>query len=226
MISYFFNHFFHKRIRMLIILILVLTTTITFFMANPFTSKSELFLQMDHYNLEYHSRMLLIIKYILLFSISLILIDHDANFLKPLIAYFKRFKIASYKLVFYYGFVIWLITTIYAIIIVVPFIITPYYQIKIVDLLEFLKMVPDFILLATLLLILTRDNRKPISFLILILVIVFSFIQEDTKSLTLGYILPLSSSILFETTFGYYYLIIYFMALILVYFLVFEYENI
>lgn len=226
MISYFFNHFFHKRIRILIILILVLTTTITFFMANPFTSKSELFLQMDQYNLEYHSRMLLIIKYILLFSISLILIDHDANFLKPLIAYFKRFKIASYKLVFYYGFVIWLITTIYAIIIVEPFIITPYYQIKIVDLLEFLKMVPDFILLATLLLILTRDNRKPISFLILILVIVFSFIQEDTKSLTLGYILPLSSSILFETTFGYYYLIIYFMALILVYFLVFEYENI
>lgn len=226
MISYFFNHFFHKRIRIFIILILVLTTTITFFMAKPFTSKSELFLQMDQYNLEYHSRMLLIIKYILLFSISLILIDHDANFLKPLIAYFKRFKIASYKLVFYYGFVIWLITTIYAIIIVVPFIITPYYQIKIVDLLEFLKMVPDFILLATLLLILTRDNRKPISFLILILVIVFSFIQEDTKSLTLGYILPLSSSILFETTFGYYYLIIYFMALILVYFLVFEYENI
>ncbi len=226
MINYFFNHFFHKRVRILIIIILSLVTLITFFMANPFTSEAELYLQSKEFNIEYYNRMLLIIKYVLLFLISLVIIDHDAKFIRPLIAYFKRGKIATIKLIFYYILIFWLIISIYAILIVVPALVAPYFQFNLKYFIEFIKIIPDYFLLTTILLILTRENTKALSFLILILFIVYSFILEDIDSIILSYILPLSSGKMLNTTFGIIYLVVYFVFLIYLYYVVFLNENI
>lgn len=226
MIRYFFTHFFNKKMRILIIIILALVTGLSIIISNPQTSQSEMYLNMNSYNLEYHNRMVMIIKYILLFSVSLLLIEHDAHFIKPLIAYFNRWKISLYKLLFYLLIVLWLIIVIYSLVIVVPSIITSYYHFDYRLFKEFLKLIPDFIIMTLILLIVVRDNRKPLSFLLLILFIMISFIQEDSDQIIFGYLIPLSSSQIFNYQLGNYYLICYIILLGYLYFLVFLNENI
>ena len=195
-------------------------------MALPFTSKAEMYLNIERYNEDYHQRMHLIVKYIFMFSVSLILLDHDALFIKPLIAYFNRFKIALYKLIFYLSVVLFLIITIFGIIIVVPFLITPYYQFKINYFINFLKLIPDAVIMMLILLITIRDNRKALSFLILILLVIITFVQEDSTNLVFSYLIPLSSSQVLNYHLGYYFVLIYILMLTFFYFLIFNYENI
>jgi hypothetical protein len=226
MIQYFFAHFFNKKMRILIIIILILVSVLSIIVANPQTSQSEMYLNMNHYNEEYYEQMLMIIRYILMFSISLILIEHDADFIKPLIAYFNRGKISFYKLIFYLIIISWLIVIIYSIIILIPSLITHYYQFDLKYFNKFLKLIPDYFIITLILLIFVRDNRKPLSFLLLILLIIINFIQEDTNILFFSYLIPLSSSKIFEYELGYHYLTVYIILLIYLYFLVFLNENV
>lgn len=226
MIKYFFTHFFHKRVQILIAIILVLTTALTIGLANPFIDQAEMFLNMSYFNVDYHLKTTLIIKYILMFSISLILIDHDATFIKPLISYFGRFKVSLYKLLFYLIITSTLIIVIYAIIINAAFLTTPYYKFEINYFKDYIKIGVDMLILTLILLIIVRDNRKSLSFLTLIIIIIITFVQEDFKVLWLSYLLPLSSSMIYETANYIWYLNIYVLALIFIYFVVFLHENI
>lgn len=226
MIKYFFAHFFNKKMRIITIIVLMLVAILAVIISNPQTSQSEMYLNMNNYNEEYHNRMLMIIRYILMFSVSLILIEHDAPFIKPLIAYFNRGRVSFFKLLFYLLIVNWLILVIYSLIIVVPSLITTYYQFNMNYFIEFIKLIPDFIIMTLILLIIVRDNRKPLSFLLLILFIMITFAQEDSDQLLFSYLIPLSSSKIFEYELGYYYLMVYVILLGYIYFLLFKNENI
>lgn len=208
------------------ILILILVTILAIVISNPQTSEAEMFLNLGKYNHEYHQQMFLIIRYILMFLTALLMLDHDALFIKPLIAYFKRSKIMVYKIIFHIGIIMWQIIIIYALIIVIPFLITPYYQFNLQAFVDFLVLIPDYLILSIILLIFVRDHRKVFSFLILILFVVVTFIQEDSNNLLIGYFIPLSSSKVFETNLGYYYLGVYLALLIYLYVLVSLNENI
>lgn len=212
--------------RIIILIVLLLVSMLSIVISIPGTSQSEMFLNNNLYNQEYHGRIMMIIRYILMFTISLILIEHDAQFIKPLIAYFKRGKIAFYKLIFYLLIVLWLIIIIYSIVIVIPFVTTSYYQFDINYFKEFIKLIPDYIIMTLLLLILIRDNRKGLSFLILIVFVVITFIQEDNDKIIFGYLIPLSNCKIYEYKLGYFYLICYIMLLVYIYFITFLNENI
>ncbi|MGI6782253.1 MAG: hypothetical protein ACOX56_05470 [Acholeplasmataceae bacterium] len=80
--------------------------------------------------------------------------------------------------------------------------------------------------MTLILLIIVRDNRKPLSFLLLILFIMITFAQEDSDQLLFSYLIPLSSSKIFEYELGYYYLMVYVILLGYIYFLLFKNENI
>lgn len=226
MIKYFFVNFFHKRVQILTIIIFILITSLAIGLANPLASENEVFLNMNGFNIDYHQKVGIIIKYILMFSISLILVDHDAIFIKPLISYFGRFKVSLYKLVFYLIITIFLIVVVYAIVINVGFIVTPYYKFNFYYLTEYIKIGVDMLILTLILLIIVRDNRKSLSFLSLIVLIIITFIQEDFQLLWLSYLMPLSSSSIYQTTNYVWYLIIYILGLIFLYFIVFLHENI
>lgn len=225
MIKYFFSHFFNKKIRIIILIVLLLVSILSIVISSPQTSIPEMTLNANNYNLEYHGRMLIIIRYILMFTISLILMDHDAPFIKPLIAYFKRGRVSCYKLIFYFLIINWLIVIIYSIVIVIPFIFTRYYLFDWEHFIRFLKLLPDYYIMSLWLLILLRENRKGISFLLLIILITISFIQEDNENLIISYLIPLSTSKIFEFKLGYYFLTIYLILLVYLYFYVFLNEN-
>jgi len=225
MIKYFFSHFFNKKTRIIILIVLLLVSILSVVISSPQTSTHEMALNANSYNLEYHGRMLIIIRYILMFTISLILMDHDAPFIKPLIAYFKRGRVSCCKLIFYFLIISWLIVVIYSIMIVIPFIVTRYYQFDWEYFIEFLKLLPDYYIMSLLLLIFLRENRKGISFLLLIVLIIISFIQEDSENLAISYLIPLSGSKIFNYKLGYYFLAIYLFFLIYLYFYVFLNEN-
>ncbi len=226
MIKYFFNHFFHLRVRIIILIVIFLITGLAFAMASPFTNQAELYLDFKQYNINYYHKMYLIIKYILMFTISLVLIDHDAIFLKPLISYFGRTKISVIKLFFYCFVLLWLITIIFAITLLIPFLFTPYFAFDSNNFIDYLKLIPDSIIMCLLLLIIVRDNRKSLGFLLLIFIVVITFIQEDSNYFWIIYLLPLSNSLIYESTLGLYYLIGYIVLLIWFYSLVFHRENI
>lgn len=227
MIKYFFINFFHKRNKIFLLLTFVLVVIATFFTSFPFSSKAEVYLNLNILDYDYKIKIVLVAKIITLFSVSLILIDHDKAFIKPLIVYFGRLKIALYKLLFYIVATVSINLINLAIIVAIPFLVTPYFKASPDFILNYIKTISDSLILTILLLTFIRKNRRPLSFLFLILTILLSFAVSNLNNQTLfiSYLFPFSGSVLYETSLGYLYLFFYFLLLILIYFAVSYFER-
>lgn len=222
MINYFVEHFLHKKMQAILMTIFIVIGLLFFSMTEPFTPKAYFYLDLNSYKQSYYFKTTQILNYVFLFIISVILIDHDRDFLKPLIVRKGRFQVAFYKLFFYTLIMGWLYLVIFSLLILIPSFLTVYFNFDLNLFKNVISIIINGYLLMLFLLIVVKKNFRPITFLILILFLTIILIYEDNKTslLFLGYLLPLANSFLYQTNFGYLYLILYFIILIFIYFLV------
>lgn len=222
MINYFIEHFLHKKMQIILISIFIVIGLLFFSMTDPLTPNNYFYLDLENYKINYYYKTNQILNYVFLFVISVILIDHDREFLKPLLVRKGRFLVAFYKLIFYGLILLWLYLVIFSLQILIPSILTVYYNFELSLFKETVLIVINGYLVMLFLLIIVKKNFRPVTFFILILFLVVILIFEDNQNglLFLGYLLPLSNSFLYQTKFGYLYLSFYFIILIIVYFLV------
>ncbi len=205
MIRFLYMHVFYAKKR--IFLVLAFLGFIALMVLFVYTSDSSYEQRLFHsyYQLYYEQMMIKLLTILLPFFVVLLTMDHDQSYLKPLISYFGRTNIAVCKIILYLGVLLWLYIMIFLLYQIIPFLMTDYYTIDFSKGYLFFHLYLDGLIILVFVLFFIREKHKSLAIIIPVFYLLFTFLKEDSPSLTLFYLLPIYCSTFSTYTLAYLY---------------------
>lgn len=172
-------------------------------------SKATQLLFKDYNNAYYHLMMGKIVSFLMPFLVTLLLMDHDQPYLKPLFAYFGKWNVLKNKTILYFLIITWIYAVIGILYHVLPSIMTSYYILNIDAISFFIHIYLDGLILAIFILWAIKERYKAFSILIPLFYTLVGWLYEDYQLLTIYYLIPLYSSYFSSFTLAYLYKLCY-----------------
>lgn len=156
-------------------------------------AKYELLLYKDYYKEQYNNLIIELFKIILPIVIIVICFEHDKAYIRSLTPNLGRDKVMIIKQYNYCLIITLSFILLNALYIIVLYIFNYYYLFDIKTIFKLFYLYLDQLLLLQLILLISRENRKIVSFLLLIIFIVSNFLLDGNQSIFLYYLLPIYS---------------------------------
>jgi len=209
MISFLYMHlFYHKKRRIFMLSLFVIVLLMIFFLYVDESITEQLLFQRDHQTY-YHLMMGKIISFLMPFLVTILLMDHDQAYLKPLYAYFGRSYILTCKIILY----LFILTWIYAVIIIfyhiLPTLMTHYYIFNDQAIPFLLHIYLDGMIIAIFILYSIKERYKAFAILIPLFYTLIGWLYEDYQIQTIYYIFPIYSTFFSSFTLAYLYKLCY-----------------
>lgn len=209
MIVFLYLHVFYakKRIFLIVAFLGFIALIILFVYTKDSIYEQRLF---QNYYQEYYEEMMGKLLMILLpFFVVLLTMDHDQQYLKPLISYFGRTNITISKIILYVSVLLWLYVIIFLLYLIIPFIMTEYYVVNLSQGHLFVHLYLDGLLILVFVLLFIREKHKSLAIIIPVFYLLFTFVQEDYANLIINYLIPIYSPYFSSYTLAYVYKICY-----------------
>ena len=180
----------------------------TFFLYTDEKITEQLLYQED-YNSYYHLMMGKIVSFLMPFLVTILIMDHDQAYLKPLFSYFGRSHVFIHKSILY----VLILTWIYGVIIIfyhlLPSLMTHYYILDHQAIHFLIHIYLDGLILSIFILFLIKERYKSFSILIPLFYTLISWLYEDYQIPIIYYLFPVYSSVFSSFTLAYLYKLCY-----------------
>ncbi len=209
MIHFLFIHLFYQKkiIILMISLFLIILLMVLFIYTDESIADQLLYRAYNHE--VYHLMMGKIVSFLMPFLVTVLLMDHDQGYLKPLFAYFNRSKVIRSKMILYFWIVTWFYLVIGIFYHLLPSIMTSYYLLNAKALPFLIDIYLDGLILSVLILWIVKERYKTFSILIPLGYILISWLFEDYQFITLYYFFPIYSAYFLSFTLAYLYKLCY-----------------
>lgn len=209
MISYLYMHlFYHKKRRIFMTSLFVIVLLMILFLYSD-ESKTSQYLFKDYHNDYYHLLMGKIVSLLMPFLGTLLLMDHDQSYLKPLFSYFGKWKVLKSKTILYFLIMTWIYGVIGIFYHIIPSIMTSYYVFNLDAIPFFIHLYLDGLILAVFILWAIKDRYKAFSILIPLFYTLVSWLYEDYHVVAIYYLFPIYSAYFSGFTLAYLYKLCY-----------------
>jgi len=188
--------------------LMVIVLLMTFFLYTDESIAEQLLYQKDHNNY-YHLMMGKIVSFLMPFLVTILLMDHDQPYLKPLIAYFGRANVTFYKIILYFLIITWIYAVIIIFYHVLPSLMTYYYILNNQAIHFLIHTYLDGLILTIFILLLIRERLKAFSILIPLFYTLIGWLYEDYQIPIIYYLFPVYSSFFSSFTLAYLYKLCY-----------------
>jgi hypothetical protein len=172
-------------------------------------SVTEQLLNQAYHNQYYHLMMGKIVSFLMPFLVTVLVMDHDQAYLKPLFAYFGRKKVLQSKLMLYFFIITWIYVVIGIIYHILPDFMTSYYILDMQVVSFFIHIYLDGLILAIIILWAIKEKYKAFSIFIPLFYILTNWLYEDYQNETIYYIIPFYSTFFSSFTLAYLYKLCY-----------------
>jgi len=188
--------------------LLVIVLLMIFFLYTKDSVAEQLLFQTYH-NLYYHLIMRRIVSFLMPFFVTVIMMDHDQAYLKPIYAYFGRKKVLISKIALYLLIMTWIYLVIGIIYHILPSIMTSYYILN-TDTIPFLiHIYLDGLILSIFILWEVKDKHKAFAIFIPLFYTLVGWLYEDYQIIIIYYLIPFYSSYFSSFTLAYLYKLCY-----------------
>ena len=169
---------------------------------------TELLFKEDN-NAYYHLMMQKIVSFLMPFLVTLLLMDHDQAYLKPLFAYFGKWMVLKNKIILYGFIMTWIYLVIGILYHILPSLMTAYYVLNLDAISFFIHIYLDGLILSIFILWAIKERYKAFSILIPLFYTLVSWLYEDYQLSTIYYLFPIYSAYFSSFSLAYLYKLCY-----------------
>jgi hypothetical protein len=186
----------------------VILLLMTFFIYTDEKSSTQILYQED-YNNYYHLMMGKIVSFLMPFLITILLIDHDQPYLKPLYSYFGRSYVVINKIILYFLIITWIYSVIIIFYHILPSLMTDYFILDSQAISFLIHLYLDGLILSIIIFLLIKERYKAFSILIPLFYTLIGWLYEDYQISIIYYLFPVYSSFFSSFTLAYLYKLCY-----------------
>jgi hypothetical protein len=191
MTLFLWSHLFYLKKKKFLSLFLVLFLIIMIIYTYPKEDIVDYLLYPSYYQLTYDLYMVNIYKLILPTVTTLLVMDHDQMFIKPLYSYFGRSKIILSKM-FLYFIIITAINLVFMLFYhFIPLVLTSYYLLENNQLVFLSHLYFDQLIILIIIFYFIREKHQSFSIIIPIIYVFLSLYLNDLNRIDLFYIIPI-----------------------------------
>jgi hypothetical protein len=209
MTLFLWSHLFYLKKKKFLSLFLTLFLMIILIYTYPKEAFIEYQLYPGYYQLTYDLYMKNIYKLVLPTITTLLLMDHDQMFLKPLYSYFGRLKIILTKTYLY----LIILTTIHLVFALfyhlVPLLLTSYYQLSHHQMIYLTHLYLDQLIILIIIFYFIREKHQSFSIMIPVFYIFLSIYLSDLNKIELYYLIPIYIPQIEDYSLAYLYKVCY-----------------
>ena len=188
--------------------LLVIVLLMTFFLYTDEKISEQLLYQKDH-NIYYHLMMGKIVSFLMPFLVTILLMDHDQPYLKPLFSYFGRSFVLIHKMILYFLIITWIYAVIILFYHILPSLMTHYYILNNQAIHFLIHIYLDGLILSIFILLLIKERYKAFAILIPLFYTLIGWLYEDYQIPIIYYLFPVYSSFFSGFTLAYLYKLCY-----------------
>ena len=167
------------------------------------------------YQAYYHLMMQKLYQLMLPFVVVMFTMDHDQPFLRFYVAYFGKTKVLISKYLMMFIILSWIYVIFFMLYHILPSLLTHYYQITDLYILDWFSLYLDGLLIAICLMSIFKEKYRQTALALPLIYMLYSFIVEDLNIPILFYLFPIHGVHMHHYTFAYLYKMCYIILCVL-----------